>query len=136
MRESRKKKTDLEERLGRSADAKKALLERFKPKPAVAATEFVSREERKARELEAVRLARAEAKEAARLAKEQAEEQKRQEELLDEEAQLAAQRAARKARKADAKEQARLKREANQAVRETRKVSGGPSADPWAQFRD
>ncbi len=114
------KKTDLAERLGRSADAKKALMAKFKAKPTVADPEFIDRASRKAAELEAVRQARTDAKESARLAKIEAEEAKIQVELESEEGMLAAQRAERKARKAQAKADAKAKKEAKSAGRRVR----------------
>ena len=56
------------DRLQLQADAKKAMLAKFKPKPMVIDPDLVDRATRKEQEREAIRLARAEAKEAARLA--------------------------------------------------------------------
>ena len=133
----KKKKTDLEERMDRAAEAKKALLERFKEKAVkstVVAVDFVSRQDRKAQELEAVRRQRAEAKEAARLARIEAEEKAREAAVMSEEAQIAAERESRKQRKAQIKAEARAKREASQAVRQARRADR-PSepADPWGR---
>ena len=61
-------RTGFAERQKAAAEAKKALLAKFKPKPTVTASTFVSREERQAAEREALRKAREEAKEEARLA--------------------------------------------------------------------
>ena len=58
-------KSGFNDRLAAAAEARKAQLAKFKPKPAVIATEFRSREELKAEEREAFRLARQAAKEAA-----------------------------------------------------------------------
>jgi hypothetical protein len=63
-------RTGFAERQKAAAEAKKALLAKFKPKPTVTASTFVSREERLAAEREAVRLAREQAREEARLAAE------------------------------------------------------------------
>lgn len=117
------KKSDLEERLSRQADAKKALLAKFKARPMVTDPEFVSRQERKARELEAVRVARLEAKEAARRAKIEEQERQREALLQDEEHQIALKREDRKARKAAAKADARAKRELQQQARAMRRAS-------------
>ena len=65
------------DRLAHQAEARKALLAKFKPKPTVVAEVFETRETRKARELEDVRAKRAAEKEAARLAKLKAEEDAR-----------------------------------------------------------
>ncbi len=65
-------KTGYSDRLAAAADARKAQLAKFKPKPAVTATattaEFKTREQIKAEEREAFRLARIKAKEDAALA--------------------------------------------------------------------
>jgi len=58
------------ERLESQAEARRALLEKFKPKPTVQPEVFETREQRKARELEEVRAKRAADKEAARLKRE------------------------------------------------------------------
>src|SRR3978361_1709672 len=55
------------ERLNSQAEARRALLEKFKPKPTVQAEVLETRAERKARELEEVRTKRATDKEDARL---------------------------------------------------------------------
>ena len=110
------------ERLESQAEARKALLAKFKPKPTVTAEVFETRAERKARELEEVRAKRAADKEAARLAAEQAAEAARKaaEEAAEaarlalennEEAQLELKRQERKDRKAVQKEQARAKKD-------------------------
>ena len=94
------------ERLASQAEARKALLEKFKPKPTVKPEVFETRAQRKARELEEVRAKRAADKEAARLAL-----------ANNEEAQLELKRQERKDRKAAAKAEARAKREAKSAQR-------------------
>lgn len=105
------------ERLESQAEARKALLAKFKPKPAVVAEVLETRAERKARELEAVRAARAAEKEAARLAAEAKAEEDRLAFENDEQAQLDLKREERKERKAAAKAEARAKREAKSAQR-------------------
>jgi hypothetical protein len=121
MRES--KLPDFSERLAAQADARKALLEKFKPKPTVKAVEaegaFETREQRKARELAEVRAKRAADKEAARLAKEKAEEEARLARENDEELMLQLKREERKARKAAEKAAARTKREQKAQMRRT-----------------
>ncbi|MDP1631312.1 MAG: DUF6481 family protein [Caulobacter sp.] len=122
------KQTTFAERQQAAADAKKAMLAKFKPKPAIADPNFVPREERLAAEREAARAARelakeearkvAEAKaEARRLADEEAAEARRLALLNDEGAQLALKREERKERKAEAKAAARAKREAKRMGR-------------------
>lgn len=109
------------ERLAAQAEARKALLEKFKPKPTVQAVQsegvFETREQRKARELAEVRAKRAEEKEAARIAKEKAEEEARLARENDEELMLQLKREDRKARKAAAKADARAKRELKSQMR-------------------
>ncbi len=56
-------KTGFNDRLSAAAEARKATLAKFKPKPAVTATELKTRAELKAEEREAFRLARLQAKE-------------------------------------------------------------------------
>jgi Family of unknown function (DUF6481) len=99
-------KTGFADRLSAAAEAKKALLAKMRPKPTVTAPVFESREEIKARELAAVRQARAEAKEEARLAAEAAEL-----------ATLEAKRGDRKERKALTKAEQKAKRDAKYAAR-------------------
>jgi hypothetical protein len=105
------------ERLSSQAEARKALLEKFKPKPNVQPEVFETRAQRKARELEEVRAKRATEKEDARL-KAEADEAARQEALANnEEHQLELKRQERKDRKSAAKAEARAKREAKSAAR-------------------
>ena len=105
------------ERLESQAEARRALLEKFKPKPMVQAEVFETRAERKARELEEVRAKRAADKEAARKSAEEAAEAAKLALLNNEEAQLELKRQERKDRKAQAKAEARAKREAKSAQR-------------------
>src|SRR3954468_16471990 len=101
------------ERLNSQAEARRALLEKFKPKPTVQAEVFKTRAQRKAREIEEVRAKRAADKEAARLkaeeeaaaaAKKAADDAEAARLALEnnEEAQLEMKRAERKDRKAQA----------------------------------
>ena len=107
------------ERLAAQAEARKALLEKFKPKPTVVAQVLETRETRKARELEDVRAKRAADKEAVRLAKEQAVVEARLAIENDEELMNQLKREDRKARKAQAKSDARDKREMKSQMRRT-----------------
>jgi hypothetical protein len=102
-------KTGYAERLTAAQEAKKALLAKMKPKPTVTAPVFESREERRARELEAVRKARAEAKEIAR-----------QEAAALEAAALEARRGERRERKALTKAEQKAARDAKYAARKAR----------------
>jgi len=102
----------LADRFTTSAEAKKALLAKFKPKPTVTAPEgALDRAARIAAEKEAVRQARLAEKEAAAKAKAEAEAARREALLNDEQAQLELKRQERKDRKAAAKAEARAKRE-------------------------
>jgi hypothetical protein len=117
MRES-KVLPGFSDRLAAQAEARKALLAKFKPKPTVKAEgAFETREQKKARELEEVRARRAAEKEAARLAKEKAEEEARLARENDEELMLQLKREERKARKAAEKAAARAKREMKSQMR-------------------
>ena len=116
------------ERLSSQAEARRALLEKFKPKPMVQAEVLETRAQRKAREIEDVRTKRAAEKEAARLKAEAEAEAKRLALANDEEAQLELNRQERKDRKAQAKAEARAKREAKSAQR--RGWSSAPH-DSW-----
>ena len=115
MRES--KIGGFSERLTSQAEARKALLEKFKPKPTVQPEVFETRAQRKAREVEAVRAKRVADKEAAIVRAEAAAEAAREALLNNEEAQLELKRQERKDRKAQAKAEARAKREAKSAQR-------------------
>src|SRR3954465_10435281 len=106
------------ERLAAQAEARKALLEKLKPKPTIVAEGvFETREQKKARELEEVRAKRAAEKEAARLAKEKAEEEAGLARENDEGLMLQLTRDDRKAHKAAAKADARNKREMKSQMR-------------------
>ncbi len=105
------------ERLASQAEARKALLEKFKPKPTVQAEILETRAQRKVRELEDVRAKRAAEKEAVRLRTEAEAEAARLALANNEEAQLELKRQDRKDRKAAAKAEARAKREAKSAQR-------------------
>ncbi len=109
--------TSFNDRLKAAAEAKKAQLAKFKPKPANPDPNFHEREAIRQAELDAVRQRRLAEKEAARKAAEEAEAARVQALLADEDAQLELKRAERKARKAAAKAEARAKREGRKTVR-------------------
>ena len=91
------------DRLSTQAEAKKALLAKFKPKAAVTAPEgALTREQVKAQEREAARKARAEAKAAAEELRRQQQMSRAASALADAQAQLEAMRADRKDRKSAA----------------------------------
>ena len=87
------------DRLTAAADAKKAMLARFKPKPTVVAETIVDRAILREQEREAVRQARTEEKERLRAERAAAEEAARVAALHDEQAILEAKRTERKERK-------------------------------------
>ena len=116
-----KLKTGFEDRIAAAAEAKKALVAKLKPKPAVAATEFVDRATRKAAELQAVRDARAAAKLAATEAKAATEAETEAARLAAEQAELDAKRSQRKERKALTTAEAKAKRDAKYAARQARR---------------
>jgi hypothetical protein len=113
-------RTGFSERLKTAADAKKALLANFRPKPTVVAADFESTAARRTAELEQVRQARADAKVARKQAADAAVEAAR---LADENtvaAALDAKRGERKERKALTKAEAKAKRDARYAARKAR----------------
>jgi len=110
-------RTGFAERLKTSAEARKALLAKFQPKPAVTDPQFTEREAQRQAEIQRVRDERAAAKAAKAQAILDAAEANR---LSDEqlaEAALDAKRTERKERKALVKAEARAKREARKAGR-------------------
>ena len=111
------KNTGVADRLKAAAEAKKARLEKFQPKPAVTDPNFVSREARKAAEREALREKRAAEKEAARLAQLAKQEEQQKIAVDAEQTEIEAKRAARKERKAAEKAAARARRESNRSMR-------------------
>jgi hypothetical protein len=114
-------KTGFADRITAQQEAKKALLAKLKTKPHVPDPDFVSREQRKEEEREAVRRARAEAKEAARLAALESEEAKRKAAEEAEAAEEELRRSMRKERKALTKAEQKAKRDARYAARKARK---------------
>ena len=109
-----------------AAEAKKALLAKFQPKPAATAANIDEIKAAREAERERVRQERADAKEAARLARLAAEEAKVVAAVDAEQAAIEAKRQDRKDRKAQMKLDAQKKREANQAVRAERRAGRGP----------
>jgi hypothetical protein len=104
------KKIDFNERLSTAADAKKALLEKFKPKPMITAAEPIDRVARLEAQREAIRQQRVAEKEAAVAARLVAEEDARKAAFLAEQAALEAKRAERKDRKSLQKMDAQQRR--------------------------
>jgi hypothetical protein len=104
------KQSGFADRLQLQAEAKKAMLAKFKPKPMVIDPDLVDREARKEAERLAVRQARAEVKEAARLAAEEAAA-----------ANLDAKRRSIKERKALTASEQKAKRDARYAARKARR---------------
>lgn len=113
-------RTGFQERLRTAADARKALLAAFKPKPASAASDLPSRAEARAADLLRVRTDRALAKTARRQAAAAAVEAARLSEEAIAAASLDAKRGERKERKALTKAEAKAKRDARYAARKAR----------------
>jgi hypothetical protein len=105
----------LTDRQAAAAAAKKAMLEKFKPKPTVTASAPVDRQARKAAELEAIRAQRAAEKEAARQAAAARAEADRQARLAADLAAMEAKRNERKERKALTKAEQRQRKEERMA---------------------
>jgi len=105
------------DRLQSQSEARRALLEKFKPKPTVRPEAFETSAQKKARELEEVRAKRAVEKEEARIRAEEAEAARLEAIANDETLQLEMKRNERKERKAAAKAEARARREAKSAAR-------------------
>lgn len=84
------KPISFEDRLAAQAESKKAMLEKFKPKPAVRETPFVDREAQRQAELEKIRAERQAAREAKKAAAADAERKRAEAEAKEREAQQAA----------------------------------------------
>jgi hypothetical protein len=110
------KKIDYNERLSTAAEAKKALLEKFKPKPMITAAEPIDRAARMEAQRDAIRIQRTAEKEAAREAKAIAAEAARQAAIASDLAALEAKRAERKDRKTLMKMDAQQRRAARLAA--------------------
>jgi len=104
------KKIDFNERLTTAAEAKKALLEKFKPKPMITAVEPIDRTARLEAQREAIRQQRVAEKEAALIARAEAAETARRAAFAAEQAALEAKRAERKDRKSLQKMDAQQRR--------------------------
>jgi hypothetical protein len=113
--------TAFSDRLKNAAEAKKALLANFRPKPTVTSPDIVSRAELRAAELERVREARTLEKAAKKQAMADAAEAARQTEEAIEAAALDAKRGERKERKALSNAEAKAKRDARYAARKARR---------------
>ena len=111
-----------------AADAKKAMLEKFKPKPTVIDPDFDQREALRLAELEKVRLARAEAKAQAKARQEEAAAARRAAEAELAQTELEIKRLERKERKQTQKEIMRAKKERLGAYKNT--ARRGPDAPP------
>ena len=113
-------RTGFAERLKTAADARKAQLDKLRPKPAVTATDLAPRAERQAAALELVRQARTDAKAARKQASADAITAAAQTEEALAAAALDAKRGERKERKALTKAEAKAKRDARYAARKAR----------------
>jgi hypothetical protein len=123
----KKLRTNFADRQADAAEAKKALLAKFKPKPTVQAESPVDREARRQAELEAVRAQRAAEKETARIAREAAAAAARKVQEEAEAAALAAKRENRKERKAMERATSQAKRAEKFAAFTGRRSTSGPS---------
>ena len=108
-----------------AAEARKALLAKFQPKPAATAVDIEAVKAAREAERERLRQERAAAKEAARQARLAAEEAKKAAAVDAEQSAIEAKRQERKDRKAQLKVEAQKKREANQALRAERRAGRG-----------
>jgi hypothetical protein len=113
-------RTGFAERLKTAADAKKALLANFRPKPTVTDPQIAQRAAKRTAELERIRQERADAKAAKKQAAADAVEAARQAEEAIAAAALDAKRGERKERKALTKAEAKAKRDARYAARKAR----------------
>jgi len=118
------KNTGFADRLSTAAEAKKALLEKFKPKPMVTAGNLEDRDARRQAELEAVRAQRAEEKESARIARAIKAEETRKAKLAADLAAIEARRSAIKNRKALEKQDAQARKAARMEVYGRMRPSG------------
>jgi hypothetical protein len=114
------KGSGLTDRLASAAEAKAALVAKFKPKAAVTAPPGETRAEIRDAELTAVRQGRAEAKAAAQQASEDKAAARQAAVVAAEDEALAAKRGARKERKQLTKAEAQAKRDARYAARKAR----------------
>lgn len=118
------KNTGFADRLSTAAEAKKALLEKFKPKPMVTADNLEDRETRRLAELEAVRTQRAQEKETARIARAVKAEETRKAKLAADLAAIEARRSAIKNRKALEKQDAQARKAARMEIYGRMRPSG------------
>jgi hypothetical protein len=109
------------DRLKAAAEAKKALLAGFRPKPTVTDPKFAERDAQRAAELDQVRRARTQARLDKKQAAADAEEAIRAAAAAVEAAALEAKRGQRKERQALSKAEAKAKRDARYAARKARK---------------
>src|SRR4051812_34961144 len=114
------KGSGLTDRLAAAAEAKAALMAKFKPKVAVTAPPGETRAEARSAELTAVRQDRADARVAARQATEDKAAAAQAAVVAAEDEALAAKRGARKERKQLTKAEAQAKRDARYAARKAR----------------
>jgi hypothetical protein len=116
-----KLKTGFADRLKTAAEAKQALLEKFRPKPTQVDPQHAERADMRAAELDAVREERTAAKAAKRQAAADAEVELQRTQAEAEEAALLLKRGERKERKALSAADAKAKRDAKYAARKARK---------------
>ena len=114
------KQTGFADRISAQAEAKKALLAKFKPKPTVSDPEFDKLAERRAAEREETRRQHELAKAEQRREKAEREAARLAEEMAAQDAIDAERRADRKARKQLSKEEQKARRDARYAARKAR----------------
>jgi len=123
------KNTGFADRLTTAAEAKKALLEKFKPKPAITAENLESRDERRKVELDAVRVQRATEKETAKIERIAKAEAARKAKIEADMAAIEAKRSAIKSRKASEKQDAQARKAARMEIYGRLRPSGDASAE-------
>lgn len=128
--------TTFAERQAASAAAKKALLEKFKPKPMIQAEEPIDHEKERRERIEAIRAQREQEKEEKRRAKveatERAKQQKIEAERAAEAALLEAQQKTDAQKRAERKDRKKAMKEAARLKKMSRQGSGGASRGPVA----
>ncbi len=118
------KQTNFADRLSAQAEAKKALLAKFKPKPMVTAPEPINRDAEREAKREAIRLERLAEKEKQREARAAREAAEREAAFAAEQAALEAKRMERKERKANEKMDAQSRRAARLAAYQSPGITG------------
>jgi len=117
------KQINFAERLSAQAEAKRALLAKFKPKPTITAPEPINRDAEREAKREELRLARLAEKEKQREARLLREAAARETQLAAEQAAMEAKRAERKERKANEKVDAQTRRAARLSAYQSQAIT-------------